>query len=586
MLGLDMRSHCSGIRGQPFSPDHPNLAKMLLLADDCPYGLGKTDTRIDPGRGKSVGTTGMGVLRVAMSGTWKRVGDSRFVLDPKIEVEVYRWHAPGQQEPFFVEFQSPKEYPHRRFYPIEVLEALKRNEPAYDYVDRMCRLGISMLPEMESAKREEMLTTPGGEELYTGKVIPSPETLEFLLAIFESRRDGHQRVTRDFHGVDDFFATNGSRRKDEFLVLGIDPPKGPRKSQDIIDYVAAMLSDSAAPPASQADLELPLVLSPMRTALDQVLVEGVLRKGDIGKTPTINDIACKIAPALIDSIDLDKDSQFLVDHLDEFRYFLGRLGKKYLSDRAGFPRWLRQERQKGFLRLLPNDKTMSKIDQKAASDKGKRFFRRVLWSSYEAMSRCFGAAGLQMWVSFFQSDQTCPSQDEQRAFRCYHAPLVFTAGMPLWFFGPNVLRWVMDGFIDKVWGWKEAQDFDSLTDLIFLYGQTARQRRDVDTRKKRIKKVIQNRPDLHAGAQSVQYEETPNGQEFACPTRTVPPEEVSADDEAKFPEFPSSKACPCSGRLIRTGGDKPTLTRSWILIDTECAACSHIQTYRIRRPSN
>src|SRR5438046_2350602 len=119
-----------------------------------------------------------------MKGIWERMGDGRYVLAPEMEVEVYRWHAPGQPGPCFVEFQCPKDNPHRRFYPVEVLEALKRDEPADDYVDRMCRLGITLLPEFEATMRQEILATLGGNEWYAEKQIPTPETLEFLLAIF------------------------------------------------------------------------------------------------------------------------------------------------------------------------------------------------------------------------------------------------------------------------------------------------------------------------------------------------------------------------------------------------------------------
>src|SRR5262245_10986295 len=114
-----------------------------------------------------------------MTATWERIGDGEFVLDPKIEVEVYRWHAPERSGSSFVEFQAPKEAPHRRFYPVEVLEALKRREPADDYVERMCRLGIALLPETELVMRQLVLAATGSEELYAGKELATPEILEF-----------------------------------------------------------------------------------------------------------------------------------------------------------------------------------------------------------------------------------------------------------------------------------------------------------------------------------------------------------------------------------------------------------------------
>src|SRR5262249_3919499 len=138
--------------------------------------------------------------------------------------------------------------------------------------------------------------------------------LAVLLALFEGRREGHQRVARDFHREDDFYATEGSRKKDDFLVPGVEPPrrssKARLKGQDVIRHVAESLPDCPAPAGSQVEVELPLFGSPLRTPLDQVLVEGVFRKGDAAKALTISDMARRIAPALIDGIDLDNDSRF------------------------------------------------------------------------------------------------------------------------------------------------------------------------------------------------------------------------------------------------------------------------------------
>jgi hypothetical protein len=190
-----------------------------------------------------------------------------------------------------------------------------------------------------------------------------------------------------------------------------------------------------------------------------------------------------------------------------------------------------------------------------------------------------------MWVSFCQADVIRPSLDERRAFRYYHAPLVCAGGLPLWFFGPNVLRWVMYGFIDKVWGWRQPQAFDRLTELIAIYGMTARARRDVDTRKKRMKNVAQNRTDLRAEAQEIQYAETADGKTVPEPTPVVrPPLEPLDDADAAYPDFPPSRECACGGQLDRVGRGMPPITDSWMLIGTKCTRCGKEQTYRRRRP--
>jgi hypothetical protein len=320
----------------------------------------------------------------------------------------------------------------------------------------------------------------------------------------------------------------------------------------------------------------------MRTPLDQILVEGVFRKGEGAKTPTIKQIAQRIAPALIDGIDVDGDSRFIGDHPTEFRHFLRRLVGKHHDKQDKFPAWLQQEREKGFVRLLPGFKRLLPEDREAARDKATRFYRRLLWTAYEAMSRSFGLTALHLWMSFCQSDVIRPSTDEQRAFRFYHAPLVMAAGMPLWFFGPNVLRWIMEGFIDRVWGWKEGQDFDLLTDLFALYGQSAYERRQVDATKKRMKKVAGNRRDLLVDAQEVQYEETVDGQMVVNRTPAVSATEL-LDDDADYPALPLTGTCSCGGRLNRVG--EVSSRDTCLLVDTECAKCGQEQTYRLPRHS-
>ena len=75
-------------------------------------------------------------------------------------------------------------------------------------LDRVCRVGITLLPELELAMRLRSHVETGSDEAYTDKAIPTPNTLEWMMAIFETRRDGHQRVAclghdRDVAGRDD-----------------------------------------------------------------------------------------------------------------------------------------------------------------------------------------------------------------------------------------------------------------------------------------------------------------------------------------------------------------------------------------------
>ena len=494
--------------------------------------------------------------------------DSHFIIKPEIEVEVYRWYPHAQPKECFVEFQSPKKAPERRFYPTKVLEALKLRKPADDYVEEMCRLGIQFLPELESDFRQWCQTNQSGSDLTTDKYIPTKENLDFHLAIFKSRHDGHQGVKRNFYRVDDFYGTEQNRKKDDFLVPGFNPPinkhGSKQTSDDIIKHIIESVPDDPVYTSSEkrADPQsnFPIFL---RTVLDFILIQGFNSEDSLASGVQIEQTACKIAPALINEIDLANDLSFAEDNVNDYKHFLSRLTEKYSSEPDKFQSWLKGERENGYIRLLPGHHKLNGADRTSGIEKGKCFFRVILWTSFQLMSRAYGVTVLQQWNSLSDTKCVDASDEEVQAFISLHAPRSDHGGIPIWFFGPNVIRWYIKVFTDLV---KKAPHKISnrLTFLIALYGATARNRREVDVRKKRII----DKSDL---SKKMHYFKS-----FKKSSETL--QEIGDDIAKNLKDLPLSGKCHCGGKLISL--EISMESESWFIVETECISCNREETYR------
>jgi len=509
-----------------------------------------------------------------IAGYWEKMKDSKFIIDPTIEVEVYRWYPHDQSKERFVEFQSPKEAPKRRFYPTKVLEALKLGKPADDYVEEMCRLGIQFLPELKGALHQLCQSNQIEIDFTTDKNIPTKENLDFHLAIFKSRHDGHQGVDRNFHRTDDFYGNEHNRKMEDFLVPGFNLPfknlGSKQTGSDIINHIFKSVTNVPISTFSKkragAQSNSPIFL---RTVLDFILIQGFNSNDIRASFEQIEQNAYKIAPALINKIDLANDFSFAEDNSDDYKHFLSRLTEKYSSGPADFQRWLKQEREKGYRRLLPEPKNPNRDNSTSAIEKGKCFFRVILWTSFQRMSFAYGVTVLQQWNSFSDTKCVSPSNEEVQAFLSLHAPRSDHGGIPIWFFGPNVIRWYIKILTDLVW---EAPHHISnrLTFLIALYGATARNRRDVDARKKRMKRVI-DESDL---SRKMRY-----FQSFK--KSSEPPEKIGDDITKNLKVLPLSRKCYCGGKLIQL--ESSFISESWLIVETECNECYREKTYRISR---
>ncbi len=556
-----------------------------------------------------------------IAGYWEKMGDSRFIIEPEIEVEVYRWYPHGQPKECFVEFQSPKEAPKRRFYPTKVLEALKLRKPADDYVEEMCRLGIQFLPELESDFLKWCQANQSGSDLTTDKYIPTKENLDFHLAIFKSRHEGHQGVNRNFHRNDDFYGTEQNRDLDDFLVPGFNlsfKKLGSKQTgSDIVNHIFESVTNVPISTSSEkkagAESNFPIFL---RTVLDFILIQGFNSDDSLASCVQIEQNACKIAPALINEIDLANDLSFAEDNFDDYKHFHSRLTEKYSSEPADFQRWLKQEREKGYIRLLPGHNKLNGDNRDSAIEKGKCFFRVILWTSFQLMSRAYGVTVLQQWNSLSNTKCVSPSDKEVLAFFSLHAPRSDHGGLPIWFFGPNVIRWYMEILPDLVWG-APHKNSNRLTFLVALYGATARNRRDVDARKKGMKRVV-DKSDLSTEKFFIKSSKKSSGNTnagigyfdslneikdvFAAesteeiedvivePTEGIedviaaePNEEIGDDLAEKHPEIPWPPICPCNRYLNWVGPRPPLKSESWLIVETECKSCKREETYRVSR---
>jgi hypothetical protein len=77
---------------------------------------------------------------------------------------------------------------------------------------------------------------------------------------------------------------------------------------------------------------------------------------------------------------------------------------------------------------------------------------------------------------------------EEEIFRRFHLPQMYLGGLPLAFLSPNQLRWII-GPLQELWSeWKfDAESYDSMTQLLGLYGCLVRERRSADRKTKELK---------------------------------------------------------------------------------------------------
>ncbi len=523
-------------------------------------------------------------------GTWEFVRDEPFVLDAALPAARYRWRAPESYGPFEVEFQSVEARPERRFYPVEALSGLAGGTTADRFVDRVCEFGLDVLPHLDAVVNgavEGTAVTPADYQqvVEEGRFNHVP-----LLAVFRCRRVGHASVTRDFHRGDDFADTTASKYHPDSVVPGFELPRWRNGSRptgtDLIDAIQAQFWPTAVTELVSSDAELRLDFSPLRTPLDHLLVHGIRRSSSAANQFSFERIVEQVAPALIDGLRVADDSDYLRQHRDDYRHFIRRVFTRVAKRPAGFQEWLRQEGEKGFVRLLPRFKGFDADARVDAGEKARRFYRRLLWTSYEAMSRAYGAVVLSMWLSFCEAEAVTPSAAEQLAFRWYTGPLACTAGMPLWFFGTNVLRWVLGPFTAAVWGLRPDAHFDGLTRLVGMYGEAAARRRAIDARVKQSSRSRKPKGGDNCHT-SEQYREAADGHRERCVVPTVGPA-TPEEDVLALPRLPDPPLCNCGGRfhLIHDRSSdqlvNPSYRDGWCSVSTECNTCGREQEYRFR----
>ncbi len=526
----------------------------------------------------------------ALFGAWELIGDERYIADETQPAVRYRWRAPEKLGAFEADFQCVAAGAGRLFYPAEVLSSLREGGAASAYAERVCRAGIPLVPALEESNRALVggaggaaYANPAEAAAYARKRDVTQEALEFLLALFENRSAGHAHVKKNFARADCFLDTRRSRRRPDCLVPGLElsPRECRSGGPEVIRRIQELSLPAARAGAAPRGTETCLSAYSTRTPLDQMLVQGVYRDGGPGAL-SFREIIEAVAPAVINGIRVGDDCAFAAEHEPEFAHFLARLGRRYLGGPSRFGGWLRQESGKSFHRLLPEFKGLTDAERESAREMGRRFYRLALWTAYEAMSRCYGAASLWMAASLDQSEVVSPSAAELLAFRRLNAPLVCAGGMPLWFFGPNALSWVLGPYAERVWGHAD-QDFDGFTTLIAQYGHAATARRGIDADKKRASKTA------GTGGREAAAREGSDGKVAGARVREVRPEAAQDILAITAPDYAESRACPkCGGRMdpardeasgevVRQAGDDNSLV---VLI--ECVDCCEQRRFTVR----
>ncbi|MCZ2341158.1 MAG: hypothetical protein LC104_05100 [Bacteroidales bacterium] len=528
-----------------------------------------------------------------MVGNWEHRGSGGFILDPTIPAERYVWRAPKSLGGYLFRFECPNDGTPRRFHSVDVLEAWKQGEPAFDHANRMCQLGLKLLAQWEVAFRQWFDAAPQAEAGYEGKEMPTRDNLAFLLAIFESRREGRALVTRRLDRGEEFF--DKKNEPDDTLVPGVSLEDAQREqlrsSRQFIDHVTKTVSSrrDRVAPSVQPTLELSLSESPMRTPLDHLLVEGTLRRPTSSGPPSFSAITQGVAQAIINGLNVEADSAFIQQNIEDFRHFTLRLLRAFFQKKDRFPAWLRQEREKGLVRLLP----ASSGNGEAERDKARRFYRRLLWTAHEAMSRCYGVAALLMWMDFTDSELILPSPEEKQLFRNLHAPVAYAGGLPLSFFAPGALRWIVEPLIEDWLLCGAGEQFDRMTELLNIYGVVAEDRRKWDRSNKDRKRHQRGYADHNPQTTDIETLEGNDGSPLHQRVRVDEATPGYDGGEEAYPELSPSHPCCCrcggSLTLLDSRGENGArqayvINGESLLVEAECLApsCGLATTYRVR----
>lgn len=492
-------------------------------------------------------------------GRWDQLGRCKFPLNPKIEGDLFRYYAPAFAGGFSVDFVVPCDEAPRRFFAKDWLKELKparaggtphrpKDGPVSEgFADRLTRLGIPLLHRIE---QDAVATCDHGPSPSP----PAPPPLEgyrFYHAIFTARNSGRQAVRRGFRTRKDFtnLRRSGAERYLAPEMLGDNRPI-------FASQIISAIQDSSftPPPGSRPDgsrVCLPLEAFPGRSVVDYLLLDGAEAVHDPAGLLRVWDQA---ASAFIDGYTMTADEPATDDDRRAYLEFVRRLVSAFLAKKGDdFQRWLRVEREKGFVRLFS--------DEKPRGDLG-RYFRHLIWVSQIQMARACGAVMASAWAALAADERIALDPVESQLFRTMHLPHVALAGLPVAFVRRPLLRWVMRPLLEHFWTGRAATPGDalSLVTLLARYGRLNDDRRRVD-RERHDPAAVEFKDESHIPAQAT-----------AAPTGYK--ESVDHLPVAK------DSTCPLCGHRMRPIGESSRPTEKDMLVDAECLKCGHSRILR------
>jgi hypothetical protein len=299
-----------------------------------------------------------------------------------------------------------------------------------------------------------------------------------------------------------------------------------------------------------------------------------------------------VSGALIRGFDYQQQHRLIQGDPEEWSHFVGRLFSAFRKWRRGeksFDRWFRVEHGQGLWRLLPSGSRLPQDKRDAARCRASAYYRHLLWAAYQGLSRSYGAVMFVAWLSFGLSEVICPTAVEKLLFRQLHAPQLYLAGLPLVFFPPSQLWWILRPLLQN---WNREcflpQWYSKFPSILGLYGLAIDSLRAHDRVKKQRQRAaaVKGQPSPRSSRKaSPRYPKDGDvllnsggaGPDVAC-TDLAP----ELDDPLRFPLREDSTCLDCGMKTIRVGSC--SRLDDWLIVGVHCPRCQSDTTVRFRLP--
>jgi hypothetical protein len=168
---------------------------------------------------------------------------------------------------------------------------------------------------------------------------------------------------------------------------------------------------------------------------------------------------------------------------------------------AQFDVWLVNVREHGCLQLVRGGTRMEGAEREHAHQFGTTLYCWMLWEAYQHMARCYGTLFMYVGLHLALDAGMAVSDLEERFFRSFHLPQTYLAGLPLAFFRPQQLSWIIAPIQElRSDGRFDAAAYAGVTSLLGVLGMLVRDRRAADRRRKAGREHIRGNLKVAASA--------------------------------------------------------------------------------------